>query len=87
VVNSNWFLTRLNQFAYYFRLMTDSELSAYFNNRPLPEGEVSFSAFESTGNVAHMVELAFARINAGGQGADTARGVLTRLYTHLEKQE
>ncbi|ARK08833.1 hypothetical protein A6C57_00105 [Fibrella sp. ES10-3-2-2] len=64
--------------------MTKDELLQYFEGRALPTGIIKFSSFESTDDAARMVKLNIARIQAGGQGSDTAVVVLTRLKTYLE---
>ena len=67
--------------------MTDNELIAYFNDRPLPTGRITFSSFESTDDMANMVKLAIDRIENKAPGAEVSREALERLIAWLGKQD
>lgn len=66
--------------------MTNDELINYFSDRPLPTGRVKFSHYESTDDLAAMVNGAIERIRDNSSSAATSRGALERVREYLENQ-
>jgi hypothetical protein len=58
------------------------ELINWFKGRALPTGHFRISSYETTDNLANLIELALANMERGNK---TSQAVLTRVKAKLEQ--